>query len=128
MGLGQEKNFPDLFLSASIFAIVMLSNIISAYGRDINNLLGKEKTNLLYPTTIDELKRKISQGSTGPNSPLNATSTASVDKGTDDSANDQANIEQSSQNPANTTLGEQKFSWFIYHEHQKLNNSYSVIL
>lgn len=42
-------------------------------GKDINNLLGKEKTNLLYPTTIDELKRKISQGSTGPNSPLNAT-------------------------------------------------------
>ena len=67
---------------------IHLSNIISAYGRDINKLLGKEGINLLYPD-IKELKRKISQVSTGPNSPLNATSTASVSEVTDNSANEQ---------------------------------------
>ena len=58
---------------------IVLSRIISAYGRDINKLLGNEKNNLIYPT-IDELKRRILQGSTAPNSLLNAKSTASADK------------------------------------------------
>ena len=58
---------------------IELSRIISAYGRDINNLLGKEGVNLLYPD-MNELKRRISQGSTAHNSLLNATSTASADK------------------------------------------------
>ena len=58
---------------------IELSNIISAYGRDINNLLGKEGVNLLYPD-MNELKRKISQVSTAHNSLLNATSTAYADK------------------------------------------------
>jgi hypothetical protein len=66
--------------------VINLSNIISAYGRDVNALLGKEKVNLLYPATIEELKRRILQGSTGPNSPLNAPSTAS-----------DANVENSSE-------------------------------
>lgn len=75
---------------------IELSNIISAYGRDINNLLGKEGLYLLYPY-INELKRRILQVSTGPNSPLNATSTASADKGNTKSANSQATDEILSQ-------------------------------
>ena len=63
--------------------VINLSNIISAYGRDVNALLGKEKVNLLYPATIEELKRRISQVSTAHNSLLNAPSTASEDKYTD---------------------------------------------
>ena len=39
-------------------------------------MLGKEKVNLLYPATEEELKRRTSQGSTEPNSPLNALSSA----------------------------------------------------
>ena len=69
---------------------IALSNIISAYGRDINMLLGKEKTNLIYPD-IEELKRRISQVSTGHDSPLNATSTASGDKGTEKDSDLQGN-------------------------------------
>lgn len=69
---------------------IALSNIISAYGRDINKLLGKEKTNLIYPD-IEELKRRISQVSTGHDSPLNATSTASGDKGTEKDSDLQGN-------------------------------------
>ncbi len=57
--------------------VINLSNIISAYGRDVNTLLGKEKVNLLYPATEEELKRRISQGSTAHNSLLNAPSSAS---------------------------------------------------
>lgn len=38
--------------------------------------MGKEKVNLLYPATEEELKRRTSQGSTEPNSPLNALSSA----------------------------------------------------
>ena len=45
--------------------------------REDNTLLGKEKVNLLYPATEEELKRRISQVSTEPNSPLNALSSAS---------------------------------------------------
>ena len=44
--------------------------------REDNTLLGKEKVNLLYPATEEELKRRISQVSTEPNSPLNALSSA----------------------------------------------------
>ena len=72
---------------------IALSNIISAYGRDINMLLGKEKTNLIYPD-IEELKRRISQVSTGHDSPLNATSTASGDKGTEKDSDLQGNDEK----------------------------------
>lgn len=72
---------------------ISLSRIISAYGRDINKLLGKEKTNLIYPD-IEELKRRISQGSTGHDSPLNATSTASGDKGTEKDSDLQGNDEK----------------------------------
>ena len=61
---------------------IELSNIISAYGRDINLLFGNEVVNLLYPNSIEELKQKISQVSTGHNSLLNATSSASADKDT----------------------------------------------
>lgn len=61
---------------------IELANIISAYGRDIQNLLGNESVFLLYPSTIQELKQKISQVSTAHNSLLNATSSAlSADKG-----------------------------------------------
>ena len=42
--------------------------------------MGKEKVNLLYPATEEELKRRISQVSTEPNSPLNALSSASGTK------------------------------------------------
>ena len=60
---------------------IELANIISAYGRDIQNLLGNESVFLLYPATIQELKQKISQVSTAHNSLLNATSSAlSADK------------------------------------------------
>ena len=45
--------------------------------REDNTLLGKEKVNLLYPATEEELKRRISQGSTAHNSLLNAPSSAS---------------------------------------------------
>ncbi len=69
---------------------IELSNIISAYGRDINNLLGKEGVNLLYPD-MNELKRRISQVSTAHNSLLNATSTASADKDNTGSAKKQGN-------------------------------------
>ena len=60
---------------------IELSNIISAYGRDISNLLSNESVNLLYPD-IEELKRRISQVSTAHNSLLNATSSASEGKDT----------------------------------------------
>ena len=69
---------------------IELSNIISAYSRDINNLLGKEGVNLLYPD-MNELKRRISQVSTAHNSLLNATSTASADKDNTGSAKKQGN-------------------------------------
>lgn len=42
--------------------------------------MGKEKVNLLYPATEEELKRRTSQVSTEPNSPLNALSSASGTK------------------------------------------------
>lgn len=66
---------------------IELANIISAYGRDINKLLGAESVNLLYPSSIKEVKQRISQVSTGPNSPLNATSSASGNKDTTSSPN-----------------------------------------
>ena len=78
---------------------IKLSNIISAYGRDINNLLGKEGVYLLYPDK-EELKRRISQVSTGPSSPLNATSTASVSKDNTSSVDLQVESENSSENDA----------------------------
>ena len=62
---------------------IELSNIITAFGRDVENLFKGEKIYLLYPETIDELKQnidelkqKISQVSTTPNPWLNATSSA----------------------------------------------------
>ena len=71
--------------------VIELSRIISAYGRDINNLLGKESINLLYPSSIEELKQRISQGSTAHNSLLNATSSASGSKDTTSNAEIQTN-------------------------------------
>ena len=70
---------------------IELSNIISAYGRDINSLLGKEGVNLLYPNSIEELKQRISQVSTAHNSLLNATSSASDNKDTTSNAEIQTN-------------------------------------
>lgn len=70
---------------------IELSNIISAYGRNINKLFGPELVYLLYPKSEKELKRKISQVSTEPNSPLNATSAASVNKDTTSNAEIQIN-------------------------------------
>ena len=72
---------------------IELSNIITAFGRDVENLLKGEKIYLLYPETIgelkqniDELKQKISQVSTTPNPWLNATSSALTEgKGTNNS-------------------------------------------
>ena len=54
---------------------IEVSSVISAYGRSISSLLNKELEYLLYPD-VKELKRRISQVSTGPKSPLNATSSA----------------------------------------------------
>lgn len=70
---------------------IELANIISAYGRDINKLLGAESVNLLYPSSIKEVKQRISQVSTGPNSPLNATSSASDSKDTTSIPENQTN-------------------------------------
>ena len=70
---------------------IELSNIISAYGRNINKLFGPELVYLLYPKSVKELKRKISQVSTEPNSPLNATSAASANKDTTSSTDIQTN-------------------------------------
>ena len=57
---------------------IEVSSVISAYGRSISSLLNKELEYLLYPD-VKELKRRISQVSTEPNSPLNATFPASRD-------------------------------------------------
>lgn len=57
--------------------VINLSRIISAYGRDIDKLVNEAKNFLLYPATMEELKRRISQGSTTHNSWLNAPSSAS---------------------------------------------------
>ena len=74
---------------------IELSNIISAYGRDINLLFGNEIVNLLYPNSIEELKQKISQVSTGHNSLLNATSSASTDKDTTTNPKNQISEQES---------------------------------
>ena len=86
--------------------VIELSRIISAYGRDINNLLGKESINLLYPSSIEELKQRISQGSTAHNSLLNATSSASDNKDTTSLANDQISNEENSTQTLTTANGE----------------------
>lgn len=80
---------------------IELSNIISAYGRDIQNLLGTESVFLLYPATIEELKQRISQVSTAHNSLLNATSSAlSEDKDTNNSENGNTLFRTSNNNQA----------------------------
>ena len=85
---------------------IELSNIISAYGRDINSLLGKEGVNLLYPNSIEELKQRISQVSTAHNSLLNATSSASDNKDTTSLPNDQISSEENSPQALTTPNGE----------------------
>lgn len=77
---------------------IELANIISAYGRDINKLLGAESVYLIYPESIDKLKQRISQVSTEPNSPLNATSSASANKATTSLPNDQILSEGNARN------------------------------
>ena len=80
---------------------IELANIISAYGRDIQNLLGNESVFLLYPATIQELKQKISQVSTAHNSLLNATSSAlSADKGSNNFGESNTRFRVSNENQA----------------------------
>ena len=69
-----------------------LANIISAYGKGIDKLLGEESVNLLYPSSIKEVKQRISQVSTGPNSPLNAPFSASDNKDTTSIPENQTNV------------------------------------
>ncbi len=54
-------------------------------------MFGPELVYLLYPKSVKELKRKISQVSTEPNSPLNATSAASANEDTTSNAEIQTN-------------------------------------
>ena len=82
----------DVSLSDNTIA---LSNVISAYGRDINLLLGKESINLLYPNSIEELKQMILQVSTAHNSLLNAPSSASADKDTTSDTKNQISEQES---------------------------------
>lgn len=56
-------------------------------GRNWTAEFGAESVNLLYSSSIKEVKQRISQVSTGPNSPLNATSSASDNKDTISSPN-----------------------------------------
>ena len=57
---------------------IYLSNIISAYGRDVEKLLRQEMVYLIYPSE-KELKQRILQVSTAHNSLLNASPTASFE-------------------------------------------------
>jgi hypothetical protein len=67
--------------------------------------------------SINELKRRILQGSTAPNSLLNATSTASADKDNAGSADLQDESENSSEIPQNSaeefSLSSQTFSFIV---------------
>lgn len=68
---------------------IELSNIITAFGREIRELAyGKESSNLIYPS-INELKQTIEQVSTAPNPLLYAPSSASADKVTKENSNNQ---------------------------------------
>ena len=69
---------------------IKLSRVVSAYGRDIANVLKGEKVNLVYPEDIKELEQTIQQGSTAHNSLLNADSSALADKGNANSSDVQA--------------------------------------
>ena len=73
---------------------IKLSRVVSAYGRDIANVLKGEKVNLVYPEDIKELEQTIQQGSTAHNSLLNADSSALADKGNANSSDVQAKSEK----------------------------------